>query len=64
MRGGMRSMEAMPVDEVSQRETDDTSMSPLALELPVMKAMTTPRKNVVAPECRAGTADAIVPNAT
>ena len=57
-------MEAMAVDEVSQRETDATSMSLLAAELPVMKAITTPRRNVVAPECSAGTADAIVPNAT
>jgi hypothetical protein len=64
MRGGMRSMEAMAVDEVSQRETDATSMSLLAVELPVMKAITTPKRNVVAPECSAGTADAIVPNAT
>jgi hypothetical protein len=60
----MRSMDTMPVDDVSQRETDDTSMSPLAVELAVMKAMTTPRRNVVAPECSAGTVDAIVPNAT
>ncbi len=64
MRGGRRSMVAMPVEEVSQRETDDTRMSPLARELPVMKAMTTPSRNVVVPECSAGMAAAIAPNAT
>jgi hypothetical protein len=36
MRGGIRSIEATPEDEVSQRVTEATSMSPLLLELWVM----------------------------
>ncbi len=63
-RGGMRSMEVMPAEEVSQRETEATSMSPLAFELAVIKAMMTPRRKTEAPGCSAGTAAATVPKAT
>jgi hypothetical protein len=57
-------MEAMPADDVSHCETEVTSMSLLAVELPVMMAMMMPRTKEAAPGCSAGTADAMHPNAT
>ncbi len=63
-RGGMRSIEVMPADDVSQSATDVTSMSLLAVELPVMSAMIEPRTKEVAPGCNTGIADAMDPNAT
>ena len=54
----------MPADDASHCATDATSMSLLAEELPVMSAMTTPRRKEEAQGCSAGTADATKPKAT